>query len=157
MHLGMRKCLTFVRLKRTEDDMGTDIRHEGIIDSIDGQKVTVRILQTSACSGCQASRICRAAESKEKLVEVEMTGAESLSVGQTVTVMAGERIGMTAVLLAFGLPLLLLLVALIAALRVSGSEKIAAIASVAVLVPYYIVLFLCRDRIKKDFQFRIIR
>ena len=136
--------------------MTADIRHEGVVNSIDGQKVTVRILQASACSGCQASRICRAAESKEKLIEVDMTGAESLSVGQTVTVVAGERMGMIAVLLAFGLPLLLLIVALIAAMRVSGSEKIAAIASLAVLAPYYMVLFLCRSRIKKDFGFRII-
>ena len=136
--------------------MSADIRHEGVIDSIDGQKVTVRILQASACSGCQASRICRAAESKEKLVDVDMSGAESLSVGQTVTVVAGERMGMTAVLLAFGLPLLLLLIALIAGVTVTGSEKVAAIASIAVLVSYYIVLFLYRDRIKKDFGFRII-
>ena len=136
--------------------MTSDIRHEGVVNSIDGQKVTVRILQASACSGCQASRICRAAESKEKLVDVDMSGAESLSVGQTVTVVAGERMGMTAVLLAFGLPLLLLLIALIAGVTVTGSEKVAAIASIAVLVPYYIVLFLCRDRIKKDFGFRII-
>ena len=136
--------------------MTSDIRHEGVVNSIDGQKVTVRILQASACSGCQASRICRAAESKEKLVEVDMTGTESLSVGQTVTVVAGERMGMTAVLLAFGLPLLLLVVALVAVMKVSGSEMVAAIASLAVLVPYYIVLFLCRGRIKKDFGFRII-
>ena len=64
--------------------------------------------------------------------------------------------GMTAVLLAFGLPLLLLLVALIAAVAVTGSEKVAAIASLAVLIPYYVVLFLCRNRITKDFGFRII-
>ena len=136
--------------------MAQDIRHEGVVDSIGGQTVIVRITQSSACGGCQVRNMCRAAESKEKLVEVDMTGAESLSVGQTVTVVAGERMGMTAVLLAFGLPLLLLLIALIAAMWVSGSEKIAAIASIGVLVPYYIVLFLCRGRIKKDFGFRII-
>ena len=156
MHLGKRKCLTFVRLKRTGTDMGADIRHEGVVDSIDGQKVTVRILQASACSGCQASRICRAAESKEKLVEVNMTGAESLSIGQTVTVAGEERMGLAAVMLAFGLPLLLLLAALIAAISVTGSERIGAMAALGVLVPYYIVLMLMRGRIKKDFQFRII-
>lgn len=136
--------------------MGAEIRHEGVVNSIDGQRVTVRILQISACSGCQASRICRAAESKEKLVEVDMSDAERLSVGQNVTVVASERMGMAAVLLAFGLPLLLLLSALIAAMRMTGSEKTAAVASIGILVPYYIVLFLCRSRIKKDFGFRII-
>ena len=64
---------------------------------------------------------------------------------------------MKAVAFAFGLPLLLLVAALITAMAVSGSEKAAAIASLGVLVPYYVVLFLLRDRIKKDFQFRIIR
>lgn len=136
--------------------MGADIRHEGIIDSIDGQKVTVRILQASACSACQASRICRAAESKEKLVDVETNGSESLSVGQEVTVAVQERLGMAAVLLAFGVPLLLLFIALIGAMSVTGSEQIAALASIAVLAPYYIVLFLLRNRIRKDFGFRII-
>ena len=136
--------------------MGADIRHEGVVNSIDGQRVTVRILQASACSGCQASRICRAAEQKEKLVDVDMVGAENLSVGQKVTVVAGERMGITAVLLAFGLPLLLLLVALIAAMRVTGNEMTAAVASIGILVPYYTVLFLFRNRIKKDFGFRII-
>ena len=134
--------------------MGAEIRHEGVVNSIDGQRVTVRILQISACSGCQASRICRAADSKEKLVEVDMSDAERLSVGQNVTVVASERMGMAAVLLAFGLPLLLS--ALIAAMRMTGSEKTAAVASIGILVPYYIVLFLCRSRIKKDFGFRII-
>ena len=136
--------------------MTAEIRHEGVVNSIDGQKVTVRILQASACSGCQASRICHAADQKEKLVEVDMAGADNLRVGQTVTVVAGERMGMTAVLLAFGLPLLLLMASLICAIKVTGSEKVAAIASISVLVPYYLVLFLCRNRIKKDFGFRII-
>ena len=137
--------------------MGADIRHEGVINSIDGQKVTVRILQASACSGCQASKICRAAESKEKLVEIEMKGADTLSVGQTVTIAGEESMGMTAVMLAFGLPLLLLMAGLVTAVSVTGSEKIGAAVALGILVPYYIVLMLLRKRRKKDFQFRIIQ
>ena len=156
MHSKMWKCLTFVRLNGPENCMGADIRHEGVIDSIDGQKVTVRILQASACSGCQASRICRASESKEKLVEVFSKDVRNLSVGQVVTVAGAESIGVRAVAWAFGLPLLLLLAVLIGAVTVTGSERVAAVASLGVLVPYYIVLFLLRDRFKKDFQFRII-
>ncbi len=151
-----QKNLTFVGLLGRVVLMAQDIRHEGIVDSVDGQTVIVRITQSSACGGCQARNICNAAESKDKLVEVEYSGAESLSPGQTVTVAAGERMGMTAVMLAFGLPVLLLIIALVAAMALTGSEKIGAVASLAVLVPYYLVLFLCRERIKKDFGFRII-
>ena len=133
------------------------IWHEGVVDSIDGQTVIVRITQSSACGGCQARNICRSAESKDKLVEVHRTDAGSFDVGQTVTVAGAESLGMKAVAFAFGLPLLLLMAALITVLAVMGSEKVAALASLGILVPYYIVLFLFRDRMKKDFQFRIIR
>ncbi len=143
-------------IKQAWRNMGIDIRHEGVIDSIEGQKVIVRITQASACSGCQAKGICHAAESKDKLVEVQCLQTAGLKTGQTVTVAGAESLGMKAVTFAFGLPLLLLVVALIVALRVSGSEKTAAIAALGILVPYYVVLFLLRNRIKRDFQFRII-
>ena len=48
------------------------------------------------------------------------------------------------------------LTGLITAVAVTGSEKVAAVSALAVLAPYYILLFLLRDRIKRDFQFRII-
>lgn len=137
--------------------MAQDIRHQGVIDSVEGQTVMVRITQSSACGGCQARNICRAAESKDKLVEVNCADASGFSAGQAVTVAGAESLGMKAVAFAFGLPLLLLLAALITAMSVAGSEKVAAIAALGVLVPYYIVLFLLRDRFRKDFQFRIIQ
>ena len=137
--------------------MAQDIRHQGVIDSVEGQTVMVRITQSSACGGCQARNICRAAESKDKLVEVSCADASGFSAGQAVTVAGAESLGMKAVAFAFGLPLLLLLAALITAMSVAGSEKVAAIAALGVLVPYYIVLFLLRDRFRKDFQFRIIQ
>ena len=136
--------------------MVQEIRHDGIVDSIDGQTVVVRITQSSACGGCQASKICHAAESKDKLVDVHCTDAGSFMVGQAVTVAGAESLGVKAVMWAFGLPLLLLLAVLFTAVALTGSEKVAAAASVGLLVPYYIVLFLMRDRFKKDFRFRII-
>ena len=136
--------------------MARYISHQGVVDSIDGQNVIVRITQSSACGGCQARNICRAAESKDKLVEVVCADADSLKAGQTVTVVGAESLGMKAVVFAFGLPLLLLIAALITAMSFTGNEKVAAAAALGVLIPYYIVLLLMRDRIKRDFQFRII-
>ena len=137
--------------------MAQDIRHEGIVDSIDGQDVIVRITQSSACGGCQARNICRAAESKDKLVEVHCTDAGSFVAGQAVTVAGAESLGLKAVMWAFGLPLMLLLAALVAAMSITGNERMAVLAALGILVPYYIILFLLRGRFKKDFQFRIIR
>lgn len=136
--------------------MKPEIRHSGVVDAVNGQVVTVRILQKSACAGCEASAICRASESKEKLVEVNTPHATLFNVGQEVTVAGTERLASKAVVLAFGMPLLLMLAALVAALVATGNEKTAAAAAFLVLVPYYLVLFLLRDRIKKEFVFTII-
>lgn len=137
--------------------MAQEIRHDGIVDSIDGQTVVVRITQSSACGGCQARTICHAADSKDKRVEVRCIDAASFTAGQTVTVAGAESLGIKAVIWAFGLPLLLLLAALTVALSVTGSEIIAASAALGILIPYYVIMFLLRDRFRKDFQFRIIR
>ncbi len=136
--------------------MDSQIRHGGVVDAVHGQIVTVRILQASACSGCHAAGICRASESKEKLVQVECPDASSYQIGQSVTVMGTERLAVRAVMMAFGMPLLLMLAALVAAIAFTGSEKTAAAAAFLVLVPYYLVLFLLRNRIKKEFIFKII-
>ena len=137
--------------------MAQDIRHDGIVDSIDGQTVIVRITQSAACGGCQARNICRAAESKDKLVEVHCADAGSFVAGQAVTVAGAESLGLKAVMWAFGLPLMLLLASLVAAMSITGNERMAVLAALGILVPYYIVLFLLRGRFKKDFQFRIIQ
>ncbi|MGX8690540.1 MAG: SoxR reducing system RseC family protein [Bacteroidaceae bacterium] len=137
--------------------MAQDIRHDGVVDSIDGQTVVVRITQSSACGGCQARNICRAAESKDKLVEVQCADAGLLKTGQVVTVAGAESLGMKAVMWAFGLPLVLLLAAMIVVMALTGDERMAALAALGILVPYYIVLFLMRERLKKDFKFRIIQ
>jgi len=136
--------------------MSSEIRHSGVVDAVHGQVVTVRILQASACSGCHAAGICRASESKEKLVQVDCSDASSYQVGQNVTVSGQERLAVRALVLAFGMPLLLMLTALVATIAVTGNEKTAAAAAFLVLVPYYLVLFLMRDRIKKEFVFKII-
>lgn len=46
------------------------IEHEGIIEKISGNKITVRISKQSACSTCHAKGACMAADSKEKRVDI---------------------------------------------------------------------------------------
>lgn len=156
MHSQCGKRPIFVRLNSRRTKMATSIRHKGIIDTVRSDAVVVRILQSSACSGCQVKNICHAADSKEKLVEVSGCNTSDFRVGQSVEVAGTESQGWRAVLFAFGIPLVLLFIALVLTLAVTGNEKLAALAAIAVLVPYYVILFLCRNRMKKDFKFEII-
>ena len=137
------------------DVMADEFRHEGVVESVDGNMVRVRILQSSACSGCQVKSLCKVSGSKEKLIDVECSDASRFAVAQKVNVVGTTGQGMRAVMLAFTLPLVLLLAVVIGCSALGCSDGVAAICALAVLVPYYIALFLMRGRLNRRFLFRI--
>ena len=136
--------------------MSSKISHSGIVESVEPGCLRVRILQTSACAACKAASHCNAAENKEKTVEVYGIGdASRYRVGQQVNVTASMRVGMNAVLLAFGIPFIILLAVLFICSRLIADEALAALLSIASLIPYYIGLYLMRERLSERFTFRI--
>ena len=135
--------------------MSNKIKHEGIVDYITGENVTVRILQTSACAACKVASHCHASEAKEKLVDVRCDDRTSYKVGQQVVVSASREVANKALLLVFGLPLLLLLMVLLVVLYLTGDEGLAALSALGALVPYYLVLWLIRDAIGRRVSFQI--
>jgi sigma-E factor negative regulatory protein RseC len=60
-----------------------------------------------------------------------------------------------ALLLAFGLPLVILLAVLFTVLSLTGREDIAALCGIGALLPYYGVLWLTRHRLQQRLAFWI--
>lgn len=136
--------------------MTDTIRHQGTVENIEGSHVQVRILQTSACSSCSAKSFCSSADSKEKLIDIYDADTSSLRLGQEVTICGATSTGMRAVGLAFGVPFVILIVALFVLYRLTGGdEAVAALGALLMLIPYYIVLYLMRGRMRRRFSFRI--
>ena len=135
--------------------MNDRIRHSGVVDSIAGRVVRVRILQQSACAACKVAGHCHASESKEKLVEVCSDGGAVFRPGQEVVVTASRQVAMHAVLLGFCVPLFILLAVLVPVLRLTDSEGVAALTSLGALMTYYAVLWLLRSRISRRVSFQI--
>ena len=136
--------------------MDTKISHSGIVESIREGCVQVRILQTSACAACKVAGHCHASESKEKIVDVlNVRDTSRLKVGDNVTVCASRHVANRALLLGFGLPLLLLVSVLLIALKLLTDEGLAALTALLALVPYYVLLYLLRDRIRQKMAFFI--
>ena len=119
--------------------------------------VKVRILQTSACAACKVASHCNASDKKVKIIEVFCDDAASYQIGQEVRVTASRQVAANALLLSFGLPFLLLMLILIVTLKLSGNEGVAAVAAIASLVPYYLVLWLFKDRIRQRLAFALER
>lgn len=131
------------------------IRHPGVVESTDKQVLRVRIVQTSGCAACRAKGYCSSADVREKLVDVPMADAASYHPGDSVWVMETSSAGRRAACLAFVIPFLLVLFSL-ALFTIAGlTEVLAAVLSLALLIPYYISLWLCRKRIGRQFIFSI--
>ena len=129
------------------------IRHEGIIESLGAEGCTVRILQASACSSCSARQLCRSSESKEKLVEVK-GHYPTLHVGDSVMLVGSVRQGLRASVLAYVVPLIIMLIVLFLVTHHYG-EKLGALAALLALALYYGMLFLLKDKLAGQFSFRI--
>ena len=72
--------------------MSNKISHLGVVDSIEGDRVKVRIIQTSACAACKVATHCTASESKVKMVDVFGCDTAKYKAGQEVTVWASREV-----------------------------------------------------------------
>ena len=136
--------------------MSDSIQHLGTVESIDGMHVCVRIVQTSACATCAAHKLCNSSESKEKIVDIYTKESINYTVGQTVNVYGTTSMGMRAVLWAFGVPFVVLVVVLyLSILMTGGNEPMSALIALGSLAAYYLILYMCRNRMAKKFTFTL--
>jgi sigma-E factor negative regulatory protein RseC len=131
------------------------IIHPGIIERIEGERVLVRILSRSACSSCHAKSVCTIADMEEKIIEAVTDSSTGWKPGDEVMVRMEESLGRKAVFMGYVLPLVVLLVSIIVFLSLLKHEGLAALLSILMLVPYYLVLYLFRKKLQKEFRFRI--
>ena len=131
------------------------IKHLGIVENIQGSHLSVRIVQTSACAACSVKGHCSSADSKDKIIDIIDTASASYQVGENVMVVGETSMGMQAVALAFIIPFVLLIFTLFLFMALIENELYAALLSLAVLVPYYYILWLNKTRLKQKFSFTI--
>ena len=135
--------------------MADIIKHRGVVEKIEGTHVVVRIVQTSACSACSAKGLCNASESKEK--QIDVYGVQSsYRIGEEVVVCGTTSMGMRAVLLAFGVPLLILLLALFVTMRITdGDALLSSFVALLAVMPYYLLVYFMKDKLDRTFSFTI--
>ncbi len=132
-----------------------NIEHQGIIENIDSNYIYVRIKAHAACGGCQSKNICNLSEVEHKTIEVKRIKNKTYQMGQEVTVELTRSLGFRAVILGYLVPFFILMFVLILSMQIFQHEATSGLLSVLVLVPYYGILYLKRDKLKKTFDFKI--
>ena len=135
--------------------MSEDIQHGGIITAIRNGVIDVRIEQTSACADCHAQKSCTLFGKQDKIIEIPQPENLSFAVGDEVLVLEKRSLGMKAVLYSYVLPLFIMFLMLIMLKLMNKSDIFAGVVSLVMLVPYYMLFFLFKDRLKNTFVFTI--
>lgn len=127
------------------------IEHPGVVKEIDQGVVKVKIMQVSACTGCHAKVACSVAGVEEKIVDIENYRGAPLKSGDQVTLTMKRSSGNRAMFLGYFMPFLVLVSAMATGSFFIESEGALAIVSIGILIPYYLLLYHFRHRLKKRF------
>jgi len=130
------------------------IDHEGTVLKIEDGKITVGIVNISACAGCHAKGACTMSDMKDKSIDVT-DYSNNFEIGEKVNLSYQESLGWLAMFLAYVLPFVLVIIALIIATAITSNELISGISALAILLPYYIILSFFKGHFKKTFSFTI--
>ena len=131
------------------------VSHEGVVTKITDDELEIKILAQSACAACHAKSACSMSEQAEKILTVPRPEGQEFQLLQKVNVRMAVGQGNKAAILAYLIPIILLLAVLFVCLGLGLGEGLAALISIVALVPYYIVLYLRRDKLKKTFEYTI--
>ena len=134
--------------------MENQIEHEGTVISMYGNKMIVRIVASSACSGCDAKKYCGTAETKDKDICVEGFSGDFV-LGERVKILMQQSMGFRALCIGYLIPFVLVLSTLLIAYQFTGNELASGLLALLILVPYYWLLHFLKQKITKKFGFTV--
>jgi sigma-E factor negative regulatory protein RseC len=128
----------------------------GLIKQIDDNGVWVSFPRSSACSNCHAKSGCLISDTQEMSVFVK-DDSKNYELGQKVKIQIKKTTGLGAVFFSYILPLVLLLAVLISVFEKTQNDLYAGLASVAILVPYYLAIYIFKGALKNKLDIKIIK
>jgi len=130
------------------------IEQKGIVEGSGDGIVSVRIFPVSACSDCYSKASCSLFGTTEKIIDVVSKTGE-FRTGDRVGITITQSMGNKAIILGYFIPFLLVLMTLIALTVLRLKEWQAGLLAISTLLPYYIILYLFRSKLRKTFTFTL--
>lgn len=131
------------------------VKHRGRVENIDDKRVWVSISSGGDCGGCPAAKLCHTTGGSTNTIEIDVPNPHQYNIGDTVTVEGSERLHRKAIRLVTLYPTLAIIASMVGVFVVTGSETAAAVTGIAVMLIFFIALFLCRNRLAREFVFNI--
>jgi sigma-E factor negative regulatory protein RseC len=132
-----------------------NICHQGTVVKCEDDCVLVQIEAVSACAACKAKSMCNLTDVQEKIIEVWHTNASNYKPGDLVTINMTRSMGNKAMWLGYLAPFFIVMISLFLFSYLTGSELQAGLISLLLLLPYYLILYAMRNKLKTAFRFEI--
>lgn len=132
------------------------VSHPGVISEVANEEIKVKILSSGACGGCNMKSACNIAEMEEKELIIPVKESKEYSVGQPVNIRMSVRQGNKAVVFAYLVPVIILIVMILTFSSTDMKDIYSALISISVVGIYYFILYLFRDKIKKQFSYEVL-
>ncbi|MBQ2386616.1 MAG: SoxR reducing system RseC family protein [Bacteroidales bacterium] len=128
----------------------------GVVVDVKPKEVVVKIEQKSTCANCHSRGACTSFDKKDKEIEVATDKAADYKIGDKVKVSISTKLGMKAVFIAFVLPFVFLMIAIVVCLKcLNLSEALSCLIAIVITAVYYCVLFKRKNSLQKQFVFKI--
>ncbi len=126
---------------------------EGIVRAIHGEEVEVKITISSACRDCHAKSICIPSDQKQETILAKSLYGETFDPGEAVQLVLRSSAGTKAVVIAYLIPLLVLIAALFGSYAITRNELASTGICLLFLLAYYLILRQQRKKIDNQFHF----
>ncbi|MDR0542984.1 MAG: SoxR reducing system RseC family protein [Dysgonamonadaceae bacterium] len=134
--------------------MSKKITYRGTVTKVYPGILQVEIRDETACDACSVQKSCCMSGAREKRIDIPFVSGD-YHPGDKVTIRGKISMGLRATLIAFVLPLTLILVILLTASSMGAGERQAAVLSLSAMVVYYIGIYFFRNKLKQTFTFMI--
>lgn len=129
--------------------------HSGVVSKINSNSVVVTLEQNIHCESCHAKGTCGVSQSSTKEIEVQNSN-EFFKINEHVDVILKKALGLKAVFWAYVFPFILMFITLITASNFL-KEWLAGLLSLFILIPYYLVLYFLKKRLKGVFKISVLK
>jgi len=131
------------------------IEHQGFVKEINGNDIKVSIIAKSACLSCQLNTSCSVSDVEEKIIDLTVNNPEVYQVGESIDIFFKQTLGYRALFLGYLLPFIIVFFVLTVIMFLTKDEGVAGLTALGALFPYYFILYLKKDKIRKTFSFSI--
>ena len=130
------------------------IRQSATVIRVDATQIEVEVCRPEACAACKAKSVCSEGGGQGKRMTLANDG-QGYQLGEQITLVMRRSAGLKAVVIAYLVPVILVVAALLVFQTVQIKETVAAISTLVLLGLYFLVIQLLRGRLNRELTIEI--